>query len=208
MTKQKILNALEKYPNLQKMAESKVTPEFLETYQNKPIFLNDYSGNAVILNLPKKIVRPVLSYGSFVQFPGFDEEDIPLYRDEYVEEDTLPRFISFDYSLEYSKEENMPLFILYWTIQPDGRYYADDGGFGEESQIEIELYAFLNENGEFVSQFRLAKLDMKHFTPSMEEIPVLPHRPEKQPQQTQQPHKFEHIRKLFSRFNNSKNKIN
>lgn len=208
MTKQEILDALENYPDLQKIADSKVTSEFLNAYQNKPIFLNDYSGNAVILNLPEKIVRPVLYHRSFVQFPGFDEKQISLYRDDYVEEKELPDSISFGYSLEYSRQENTPLFILYWTIQPDGRYYADDDGFGEESQIEIELYAFLNENGEFVSQFRLAKLDMKHFTPSMEEIPVLPHKPEKQPQQTQQPHKFEHIRKLFSRFNNSKNKIN
>lgn len=43
--------------------------------------------------------------------------------------------------------------VFSWMLQPDGRYYADDDGFGWEDDEEIMLYALINRRGEFVTPF-------------------------------------------------------
>ena len=43
--------------------------------------------------------------------------------------------------------------LVSWTLQPDGRYFEDDDGFGGEDCEEITLYSYLNENGEFTEPF-------------------------------------------------------
>ena len=43
-------------------------------------------------------------------------------------------------------------FALFsWTVQPDGRYWEDEYGFGRENEDRVVLYAYINENGEFVT---------------------------------------------------------
>ena len=45
-------------------------------------------------------------------------------------------------------------FALFsWTVQPDGRYWEDEYGFGRENEDRVVLYAYINENGEFVTPF-------------------------------------------------------
>lgn len=43
--------------------------------------------------------------------------------------------------------------ILVWTVQPDGRYWADDDGFDMDD--EINLYAYVDDDGDFLSKFRI-----------------------------------------------------
>lgn len=40
-----------------------------------------------------------------------------------------------------------------WTLQPDGRYFADEDGFGAENCVEICLHSHLDENGNFTEPF-------------------------------------------------------
>lgn len=40
-----------------------------------------------------------------------------------------------------------------WMVQPDGRYYTDEYGFGAERDEEVTLYALLDEKGRFVTKF-------------------------------------------------------
>ncbi len=40
-----------------------------------------------------------------------------------------------------------------WMVQPDGRYWEDEDGFGMTSDIEIWLYALMNEEGQFLTPF-------------------------------------------------------
>lgn len=40
-----------------------------------------------------------------------------------------------------------------WLIQPDGRYFEDEDGFGAEHCDEIEVYSFLDEQGRFTEPF-------------------------------------------------------
>lgn len=42
-----------------------------------------------------------------------------------------------------------------WTLQPDGRYFEDEDGFGAEDCEEITLYSDLDRNGRFVRPFSL-----------------------------------------------------
>ena len=50
--------------------------------------------------------------------------------------------------------EFMNGFALFsWMVQPDGRYYEDETGFGADYEDEVMLYAYMNKNGEFVTPF-------------------------------------------------------
>lgn len=40
-----------------------------------------------------------------------------------------------------------------WLLQPDGRYFADEDGFGADDCEEIEMYSWLDENGMFTEPF-------------------------------------------------------
>ncbi|MBQ7922855.1 MAG: hypothetical protein IJ325_09835 [Clostridia bacterium] len=40
-----------------------------------------------------------------------------------------------------------------WTLQPDGRYFEDEDGFGAENCEEICLYSYLDEDGKFTKPF-------------------------------------------------------
>ncbi len=46
-----------------------------------------------------------------------------------------------------------------WEIQPDGRYWADEDGFGAENDFEIILYADLDARGVFKEPFRIYTID-------------------------------------------------
>ena len=52
--------------------------------------------------------------------------------------------------------------ILIWTVQPDGRYWADEDGFGMEDD-EINLYAYVDDDGNFSSKFRIYGVGKKKF---------------------------------------------
>lgn len=46
------------------------------------------------------------------------------------------------------------LCAISWTLYPDGRYFADEDGFGMEDNDEVVIYGILNTNLEFVEPFR------------------------------------------------------
>ena len=41
-----------------------------------------------------------------------------------------------------------------WQLNPDGRYYMDDDGFGMTDDEEIEIYGFIDQNAKVVVKFR------------------------------------------------------
>ncbi len=41
-----------------------------------------------------------------------------------------------------------------WTLQPDGRYYADEDGFGMEDDDEINFYAFIDTQANILIPFQ------------------------------------------------------
>ena len=41
-----------------------------------------------------------------------------------------------------------------WQLNPDGRYYMDDDGFGMTDDVEIEIYGFIDKTGNVLVKFR------------------------------------------------------
>ena len=44
--------------------------------------------------------------------------------------------------------------LVSWTLQPDGRYFEDEDGFGSENCEEITLYSYIDTNGIFTEPFQ------------------------------------------------------
>ena len=44
-----------------------------------------------------------------------------------------------------------------WQLNPDGRYYQDDDGYGMTDDEEIEIYGFIDTNGNVLVKFRAIK---------------------------------------------------
>lgn len=53
--------------------------------------------------------------------------------------------------------------LMLWQVQPDGRYWADDDGFGMESEEEITLCARIDARGEFTGPFELYAIGHKQY---------------------------------------------
>ena len=44
-----------------------------------------------------------------------------------------------------------------WQLNPDGRYYMDDDGYGMTGDIEINIYGFIDHEGKVVVKFQTIK---------------------------------------------------
>ena len=98
----------------------------------------------------KRGIRKMLvsSRGVIQHFPGFkDRESLT----KLVDANALTPQIRFRTSFE--KRENR--WILYWQIQPDGRYWEDEDGYGGTNDEEVTLYTYVDENGDFTGPFEL-----------------------------------------------------
>ena len=63
-------------------------------------------------------------------------------------------------------------WALVWQVEPEGRYWEDDYGFGATWAVEVSLYARLDELGRFVEPFRIFEIDGNevHGTSGEEEL--------------------------------------
>ena len=50
-------------------------------------------------------------------------------------------------------------YLMLWMIQPSGRNWADDDGFGFSGDSSIVLYSVIQKNGEFAKAFELFSID-------------------------------------------------
>ncbi len=89
--------------------------------------------------------------GQIQDFPGFANPEIVLNLMEGLRP-CLPS--SIHYRTEFHLQPD-GTHLMVWEIQPDGRYWADEGGFGMEDDDEIRVYAYLNDTGDFLTPFRI-----------------------------------------------------
>ena len=123
-------------------------------------FLNGIKSDTVIFyNMKKKILRKIIDQGTICDFPGIANEELVL---SYYEGSSISPVTRYHYGCERYDKEGHP-FIMYWTVQPDGRYYADADGFGAEYQTEIRLYSFIDDEGEFEGPFRIHSIGNTRF---------------------------------------------
>ena len=104
-----------------------------------------------------KKVTIVDESGRFVNFPGIANEACVA---SYCNMKSIAPVIEFR-SEFFTTEENKHIVI--WQIQPDGRYWEDESGFGSESDCEVRLYSFLDDNGKFTSPFRIYNIGVDEF---------------------------------------------
>ena len=98
--------------------------------------------------------------GTIVDFPGILKEGKWIHyleSERYLEPD-----LRFTASFERWDEDK---YIMMWMIQPDGRYWEDEDGFGGTSDSEIQLYTFLDENGDFTGPFQVYNVGRTHYLP-------------------------------------------
>lgn len=119
-----------------------------------------------LIDIANAIIYPIVdSNGKFVDFPGI--ENIFLLKPYYKGADILP---IIEYRTEFIREEKSGKLMVHWQIQPDGKYWADDDGFGAENDVEIVLYAYLTEDGKFMAPFRIYEIgNVKYYDTDMEE---------------------------------------
>lgn len=71
-----------------------------------------------------------------------------------------------DSVLENARTQNalFPTFVesfrngvarIRWQLNPDGRYWMDDDGYGMTCDQEVEVYGYINKEGKVVGKFRL-----------------------------------------------------
>lgn len=84
--------------------------------------------------------------------------------DEDIEWSTLKKLP--DEVIERAKEQfaMFPTFVegfhngvarVRWQINPDGRYWMDEDGYGMTRDVEVELQGYINKEGKVVGKFRL-----------------------------------------------------
>ena len=109
----------------------------------------------VFTNARKGILRVIVDdRGMIRDFPGIEdlEKIAPM-----IENGSMEPKVRF--RTDFQRCENG--IMMLWQIQPDGRYWEDDDGFGMEHDMEIYLYSVLNEEGRFTAPFRLYRVNGK-----------------------------------------------
>ena len=113
---------------------------------------NGYGGyktvNAYLLRTDDPSFRRcIVNQAGYIQnFPGFRDRswekalDIPT-----ASERVLFAFWVFPYQDGKAR--------VRWLIQPDGRYFEDEDGYGAEHCDEIEMYSYIDEEGRFTEPF-------------------------------------------------------
>ena len=89
--------------------------------------------------------------GRFLDFPGVEhgewEKDLKFPFEPVTD---FPFYIS-------KKFKDNELAELEWMVQPDGRYWEDEDGFGAGDDVKIILYASFDRTGKFVTPFHVKK---------------------------------------------------
>ena len=90
--------------------------------------------------------RCIVDGSGWIQgFPGFREGS---WRSEMAfPADPVVRFVFRISPFQDGKAR------VYWLMQPDGRYFADEDGFGAEHFDEVEMISWLDEEGRFTEPF-------------------------------------------------------
>lgn len=91
--------------------------------------------------------------GYIQNYPGLENPEEWL--DAWESKRALEPQIRFRTDFERMEDNTI---LMVWEIQPDGRYWEDEDGFGGEADLEILLYTYLDEKGNFTAPFRAYKI--------------------------------------------------
>lgn len=95
----------------------------------------------------------------FLQLVTVTDDDIDWRSLECVKEEDaidVARDHSFIYPGNISRYEN-GIAKVRWVINPDGRFYCDEDGFGMTGDVERTLYGAIDRKGKVVKKFTYSK---------------------------------------------------
>ncbi len=102
--------------------------------------------NIVFHHDQKGIHRPITdNLGFFLDYPGHEKGP--------WEEELAITFLPATRFMAYISKFEEGICKFSWMVQPDGRYWMDEDGYGMTSDNEVWLYAYINEDGRFVTPF-------------------------------------------------------
>lgn len=110
---------------------------------------NDY-GEYLVNKVTGK-VRKIVERGKLV---GFSDEEIDFETIDKLENshNAHSRRIQYAGINRWTNCKN-GLIALSWMLYPDGRYFADEDGYGMEDNDEVTVYCVLDENLQVVRPF-------------------------------------------------------
>ena len=115
------------------------------------LHVTDNNAGKYLVNMETGKVRKIAEPGRLV---GFSDEEIDFEAIDKLENshNAHPRRIEYARISRWRDCENA-LIALCWMLYPDGRYFADEDGFGMEDNRELTVYCVMNENLEVVRPF-------------------------------------------------------
>ena len=83
------------------------------------------------------------------------DDDIDWESLQNLPEEAIRRAMefSFHFPSSISSYENGVAEVR-WQLNPDGRYYMDEDGYGMTDDEEIEIYGYIDRRGKIVAKFR------------------------------------------------------
>ena len=110
-------------------------------------------GDSVILKINNTEERKTIIHenGDFSDFPGIAVEDMDEIND-YLQNGSLAPNVRYSTAFTPTKDGG---WHVTWCVQPDGRYWEDEDGYGGENDKEINLYSHLSDDGRFTQPFKL-----------------------------------------------------
>lgn len=101
----------------------------------------------------KMLVDP---QGNIQNFPG-------VIREEFWTKHVAANYLQQQVRFRSDFEKWGSGWIFQWQLQPDGWYWADEDGFGGEDDLEVVLYTFVDQSGDFTGPFRLYRLGSRGY---------------------------------------------
>ena len=152
-------------PEPESIAEN-VVPEKTKQKNSDPVYLTrtvtfgmhpyrsaDEDSSVFFVDEVRGIRKMIIdSRGNIQNFPGVVKEDF------WVKE-VAPNYLKQQVCFRSDFEKTEDGWIFKWQLQPDGWYWADEGGFGAEKDLEVILYTFVDLEGNFTGPFQLYSLD-------------------------------------------------
>lgn len=116
--------------------------------------INNWWKPRYILNHNAKTAFEFMSHSQYLL--TVEEDDIEWSTlkklPEHIQRNAREQFAMFP---TFVREFSNGVAQVSWQINPDGRYYMDDDGFGMTSDQEVEINGYINKEGKVVGKFRL-----------------------------------------------------
>lgn len=116
-----------------------------------------FDRNIIFTNISKGIIKRIIVNRNFCNFPGIEDEDEVS---RYIGEGSLKPYIRYRSIFEKMPDDKI---MMIWQVQPDGRFWEDDDGFGGSNDPEVHLYSCLDSNGKFTSPFKIYSIGAEQY---------------------------------------------